>query len=383
MTLLPGFVMTHEHMFYVAGSGRYNTNSSSFPPLYLAGGATTIRTAGSMEPYTDLNLRALIEAGQLAGPRMDVTGPYLEGEGLPIPGVHGAEGPEEIRAMVRYWADTGVTSFKVYNLLTRAMLEAAVEEAHARGLRVTGHLCSITYAEAADLGIDHLEHGFLAATDWVEGKEPDRCPSGGATASYAGLDLDGPGFRGLVDHLVERDVALTSTLTVFETLTPGRPRAPDGALDALVPPLREAYLTRWERIQGSESPWSEVFPKAMAMEKAFHDAGGLLTVGTDPTGYGGVVAGYANLRALELLVEAGFTFPEAIQVATLNGARALGMDDQAGTVEVGKRADLVLVRGDPGRDPATIRAVELVFKDGVGYDSRALFASVKGTVGLR
>jgi enamidase len=332
-----------------------------------------------MEPYTDLNLRARIEAGQLPGPRMDVTGPYLEGEGLPIPGVHGASGPDEVRSMVRYWADTGVTSFKVYNLLTRAMLEAAVEEAHARGLRVTGHLCSITYREAADIGIDHLEHGFLAATDWVEGKEPDRCPEG-ATASYQRLDLDGEAFTGLVAHLVERGVALTSTLTVFETLTPGRPRAPDGALDALVPPLREAYLTRWERIQEAESPWSEVFPKAMAMEKAFHDAGGLLTVGTDPTGYGGVVAGYANVRAIELLVEAGFSFPEAIQVAALNGARALGMDDEIGSVEVGKRADLVLVRGDPTRDLA---AIELVFKDGVGYDSRALFASVKGTVGLR
>ncbi len=385
-TLMPGFVMTHEHLFYVSGDGRYNTNSSSFPPLYLAGGATTIRTAGSMEPYTDLKLRDLIDAGQRVGPRMDVTGPYLEGEGLPIVSVHGAADADEIRDMVRYWADAGVTSFKVYNLLSRDMLRAAVEEAHARGLRVTGHLCSITYREAADLGIDQLEHGFLAATDWVPDKEPDRCPAGGAaTQSYAALDLDSPAFRDLVQHLVERGVAMTSTLTVFETFTPGRPEAPQGALDALLPQLRDAYVQRWEQVQqqGSSSPWSTVFAKGMAMEKAFHDAGGLLTVGTDPTGYGGVVAGYSNLRAIELLVEEGYDFAEAIRIATLNGAKALGRDDELGTVESGKRADLVLVRGNPVTDVSAIEQVELVFKDGVGYDSAKLFASVKGTVGLR
>jgi imidazolonepropionase-like amidohydrolase len=119
------------------------------------------------------------------------------------------------------------------------------------------------------------------------------------------------------------------------------------------------------------------------MEKMFFKAGGLLLVGTDPTGYGGVVAGYANFRALELLVEAGLTPLEAIQVATLNGAKYLEKEDELGTIEVGKTADLVVVSGDPSSKIRDVRRVQIVFKDGIGYDSKKLFDSVKGTVGYR
>ena len=105
------------------------------------------------------------------------------------------------------------------------------------------------------------------------------------------------------------------------------------------------------------------------MEKAFYDAGGHLIVGTDPTGAGDVVPGYANQRALQLLMEMGLRVEQAIEVATRNGARYLQLDGDLGTVEVGKRADLVLMRGDPGADPEAFRRMVTVFKDGVGYDS--------------
>ena len=121
----------------------------------------------------------------------------------------------------------------------------------------------------------------------------------------------------------------------------------------------------------------------MAFEKAFADAGGLLVAGTDPTGYGGVIAGYANQRQVELLVEAGFTPERAISIASLNGARYLGIDGNTGTVEPGKAADLLVVSGDLAADVSAIRRPVVVFKDGVGWDSARLFASVKGTVGVR
>ncbi len=121
----------------------------------------------------------------------------------------------------------------------------------------------------------------------------------------------------------------------------------------------------------------------MAFEKAFADAGGLLVAGTDPTGYGGVVADYANQRMVELLVEARFSVEEAISISTLNGARYLGIDGTTGTVAAGKVADLLLVRGDLSRDVSAIRSPEIAFKAGVGYDSARLFASVRGTVGIR
>ncbi|KPK80418.1 MAG: amidohydrolase [Gemmatimonas sp. SM23_52] len=384
-SVLPGFVMLHEHMFYPAGRRAYNQQSYSFPRLYLAGGATTIRTAGSMVPYADLNLKRAIDAGEIPGPRMDVTSPYLNGPGLPILNVKALRGPDDARRMVTYWADEGVTSFKVYMQISRAELAAVIEEAHKRGTKVTGHLCSVTYWEAAELGIDNLEHGFFASTDFVDDKREDECPSGNAAIqSLLELEPDGPEFKALLHGLIEHGVALTSTLPVFETYTPGRPPVDDRVLDAMLPEARDQYLRTHARIAiQADSPWSRLFPKLMQLERAFALAGGLLVVGTDPTGYGGVVAGYSNLRAVELLVEAGFSPVEAISIATLNGARYLEMDDRLGTISVGKLADLVVVRGDPTTNIHDIENVELVFKDGIGYDSESLLASVVGTVGLR
>jgi imidazolonepropionase-like amidohydrolase len=381
-TLMPGLVMVHEHMFYPSGRARYNTNQFSFPPLYLAGGATTIRTGGSLDPYTDLTIREQVEVGNLPGPHMDVTGPYLEGPGGFVWAFPKLATPEQARAHVNFWADLGVTSFKAYNLIDRATLGAAIETAHARGIKVTGHLCSITYREAADLGIDNLEHGFFAATDWVPDKRPDECPRG-AGQSYLDLDLESAAFTDLVAHLIEHDVALTSTLTVVERRAPGREPPPPGAREAMLPQLRERVMAGLERADAEDNVAGRLLAKYMAMEKAFYDAGGTLLVGTDPTGGGDVVPGYANQRAVQLLMELGLTVEQAIEVATKNGATYLGQDDEIGTVEAGKRADLVLMRGDPGADPEALRRMVTVFKDGVGYDSSALFSSVKGWVGVR
>lgn len=380
-TVTPGFVMLHEHMFYPSGPGRYNTNQFSFPPLYLAGGTTTIRTGGSLDPYTDLSVRAEVEAGRHPGPDMDVTGPYLEGPTGFLWAFPKLATPEEARAHVNFWADRGATSFKAYNVIDRATLGAAIDAAHARGIKVTGHLCSITYREAADLGIDNLEHGFFAATDWVADKLPDECPRG-ADQSYLDLDLESAAFTDLVDHLIAQDVALTSTLTVVERRAPGRDAPPPGAQEAMLPQLRDRVMERLER-SSAGGRGGELLAKYMAMEKAFYDAGGTLVVGTDPTGGGDVVPGYANQRAVQLLMELGLTVEQAIEVATLNGARYLERDDEIGTVEVGKRADLVMMLGDPGADPEALRQMTLVFKQGVGYDSQRLFDSVSGWVGVR
>ena len=120
-----------------------------------------------------------------------------------------------------------------------------------------------------------------------------------------------------------------------------------------------------------------------ALEREFVRLGGLLVAGTDPTGYGGCLAGYGNWRAIELLVEAGLTPLEAIQVATSNGAKLLKIDAQTGSIEAGKAADLIIASGDPSKNISDLRKVEIVFKDGTGYDSKKLFDSVKGLVGIQ
>lgn len=382
--VLPGFVMLHEHLFYPAGGGTYNQMEYSFPRLYLAGGATTIRTGGSRDPYGDLNVKRAIDAGHMPGPTIYVTGPYLNGPGLPINFVHVLADSAEARRMVAYWADAGATSFKAYMQISRDELRAVIDEAHRRGLTVTGHLCSVTYREAADLGIDDLEHGLMASTDFVPDKHPDQCPSGEQrNRSLLALDPNGPEARRLIQHLVEHHVALTSTLPVFETSVPGRPVAPAGALDAMSPQARDQYLRAWARAQSAGPEVVERFAHAMAFERAFAEAGGLLVAGTDPTGFGGVVAGYANQREVELLVEAGFSPEEAIQVATLNGARLLGIEDRVGTVAAGMAADLVVVDGNPAERIQDIRNVEIVFKGEVGYDPARLIADAQGWVGVR
>jgi len=384
-TVMPGYVMLHEHLFYPSGGGAiYNEQVYSFPRLYLAGGVTTMRTAGNMAGYADLNLRKSIDAGTMLGPTIDVTAPYLEGPGLPIPQVKALRDAADARKMVNYWADEGATSFKAYMHITRAELGAAAQEAHKRGLKITGHLCSVTFREAASLGIDDLEHGFVVASDFVPDKKPDECPAGNAVQrSIATLDVNGAGVRDRIAQLVRRRVAITSTLTIFETFVASQPSAPAKALDALLPEARRQYeQTRATLAKSTDTTWSILLRKEMQLEKMFVEAGGLLVVGTDPTGFGGVVAGYSNQRALELLVQGGFTPLDAVKIATLNGAKYLGRDAKIGTIAAGKQADLIVVRGDPSQRIDDVENVELVFKKGVGYDSPKIFESVKGQVGL-
>src|SRR5216683_1193355 len=286
-SVIPGLVMVHEHLYYPTGPGVYGQLGLSFVRLYLAGGVTTMRTGGNVNGFMDLKLKQLIEEGQQPGPAIDATAPYLNGPSTFLQ-MHDMKGAEDARKQVAYWADMGASSFKAYMQITRDELRASIDEAHKRGLKITGHLCSVTYAEAADLGIDNLEHGFLASTDFVADKQPDVCP--GQTASQrtiAALDENGEPFKALVKKLVEKKVALTSTLTVFETFTPGRPMPP--GLEVLLPELKQQFEQNYQRTaQNEQSIYKSLFPKALALERAFARAGGMLIAGTDPTGGGGV-----------------------------------------------------------------------------------------------
>lgn len=395
-TVMPGIVGMHNHLFYMS---RPNFKSDwsweppilvpqmtfSAPRLYLAGGVTTMRTTGSVETYADLNLKRDIELGKLPGPHIDVTGPYLEGKGSFAVQLHELTGPDDARRMVNYWADQGVTSFKAYMNITRAELKAAIEEAHKRGIKVTGHLCSVTYKEAAELGIDDLEHGFFVNTQLDPGKKPDVCTESEGTDTMEHMDPNSPEAKDLIDTLVKHHVAITSTLPVFESGgVPGRPPLRQPMLDVMTPEAREAYLYERERpasLPPSKTDWPALFKRDMELERAFVAAGGLLLAGPDPTGNGGVLPGFGDQREIELLVEAGFSPVEAIRVATLNGAIFMGKQDQIGSIAAGKNADLVVVKGDPSKQINDVENVEIVFKDGFGYDSQKLLDSVRGRYG--
>ena len=379
-SLLPGFVLMHEHMYYADYSADFSylhvkELPYTFPKLYLACGATMIRTAGSVEPYSDLNLKRDIDQGKILGPEMDVTAPYLEGKGSIFPGMHELSGPAEAKAFVDFWASQGCTSFKGYMFVNKPTLKAAIDEAHARGLKVTGHLCAVTYREAAEMGIDQLEHGFSVSTDFVPDKKENACPLFAAPIASA----DSPKVKDLIRLLVDKRVTVTSTLAVIFNMTTLDTTIRPEVLEAMSPDTRNMFLNVYNKMRSPSG--NKAMLEEMKMEKMFSDAGGLLTVGTDPTGDGATLAGYGSQQSIELLTNAGFSPIEAIRIATYNGAKALGLQDKIGSIEVGKAADLVVIDGNIAQDIRNIRKIIWVFKHWVGFNSQKIFNSVKGEVG--
>ena len=383
-TVIPGIVGMHDHLFYTAAGGRAAQMSFTGPRLYLGSGVTTIRTTGGRAPYAEINTKESIDSGKTPGPRVHLTAPYITG------GAGGSAGsmaeitsPEAARRFVAYWAEEGATWIKAYTDIRRAELKAAIDEAHKRGMKVTGHLCSVSFREAVELGIDNLEHGLLTATDFDPQKKVDACPSN-STARVGVASMTSDTAKSTIKAMVDKGVGMTSTLAVFEPFFANRPTKDERTLEAMSPEVREAYLTMRTRIDTAKgSPMTaDVLKNAMAFERAFAQAGGRLAAGVDPTGFGGALPGFGDRRNYELLVEAGFTPAQTVQIMTANGAKILGVYDKLGSVEKGKLADLVVLQGDLAGDPAVIRKVSTVFKDGVGYDSAKLIAAVKGRVGI-
>jgi len=247
-------------------------------------------------------------------------------------------------------------------------------------------LCSVTYPEAAALGIDDLEHGFFVNTQLDPGKQLDKCPSTAGTPTLIAMKPGSPAANALIKLLVDGHVAVTSTLPVFEqSLALHAPLNPK-AMAVLTPQAKESYLyLRNLAASRGASPRGQAFAEAyrndLGLERQFVAAGGLLLAGPDPTGNGGVIPGFGDQRELELLVEAGFTPLEAIRIGTLNGATYLGLADRIGSIAPGKNADLFIVKGNPAAKIADVENVIVVFKDGVGYESAKLLQSVKGRYG--
>lgn len=385
-TVLPGQVALHEHTYFAtidAGSGgveRLTPMNRSGPLLYLAYGVTTAMTAGTPYPYQELNLKRAVDAGDIPGPRFLTTGIYLTGRSR-NPMFRSTTTPEEVRRVIAYWASEGATWIKFHTATTRELLKAGIEEAHARGLRVTGHLCAVTFTEASALGIDLLQHGLITNSEYVPGKEPDRCPPENQRAQ-ADVDVSSPAVLQSIRTLVAARTPVASTLGAYETFIPGRLTLDARVLEPLEPEERKNVETVQKGLGGRD--WAlppRMLTKMMEWERAFVAAGGLLGSGSDPWGTGNM-PGVGNLRNYELLVEAGFTPEQATQIMTLNGARIIGEEQQLGSVTPGKTADLFVVEGDPVRTPADIYKVETVFRGGIGYDAARLRRAAAGLVGL-
>ena len=383
-TVMPGIVGMHNHTFYTT-SRRSVQMGYTAQRLYLGTGVTTVRTTGNHTPYNELNMAQAIADGEQPGPDVIASGPYLTG-GSGSGSMNRVSTAEEARRVVRYWASEGVTWFKAYTLISREALGAAIDEAHKLGVKVTAHLCSVSFREATALGIDNVEHGLFANTDYYEGKVPDECPDD-YRIPLADVDPQGEDAQQTFREMIDAGVAMTSTLAVYEMYVPNRPPLEDRWLKYLSPEtqseVRATHAYHQEIGQDPGYAFSEkLLQTAMAYERAFVAAGGLLAAGVDPTGVGMAPPGLGDQRNFLLLREAGFSTEEVVQIMTLNGAKILEMEDRIGSVEAGKQADLVVLEGDLTNTDQVIYNVRHVFKEGVGFNPALLMQDAEGRVGL-
>ena len=381
-TIIPGLVGLHEHTYF-GGVRRMTQMSTSAPLLYLAFGVTTAMTAGSMFPYQERAMKRAVDLGRTPGPNFLITGPYLDGASTQSVNARALESPAEARRVINYWADEGATWVKVQGRISRAMLGHVIRAAHARGVKVTGHLCSVTFAEASALGIDALQHGFITASDYVPGKVPDECPAGNMRIQSE-IDVGRPDVQASIRQLGKSGTAVVSTLAVYESFSPERFQLDTAAMAMLDPEVRTEVERNHAALgkDGGLTVSPTLLRNMMRWERDFVASGGLLGAGSDPWGTG-FLPGFGNIRNYEMLREAGFSAGEAVRILTLNGATILGLAREVGAVTPGRRADLVVVRGDPAANARDLYQVTTVFRGGVGYDAGRLRAAARGLVGVR
>lgn len=310
-TVLPGLVGMHEHLFMPAPNPSQKhlliEQGTLFPLMYLAAGVTTIRTAGSIAPERDLAVKQGIDQGTAVGPDMFLTAPYLEGEPATFPEMHSLANADEARRSVDKWADRGMTSFKAYTNITADELQDAVKAAHSHRLKITGHLCSVGFRGAADLGIDNLEHGVLTDTEFYSKKRANVCPDFRFYLSEYNtrLVIDSTAVQDVIRYLISHHVAITSTLAVIESeFSTSRPKEDlQRASDAMTWKAWRAARQRVEMVPHSRV--DHLLAKEMEFERDFVKMGGTLLAGCDPTGDGSTLAGFGDQREVELLTDAG------------------------------------------------------------------------------
>lgn len=405
-SLLPGWVSTHEHLMFAMGWGDDEGLAYAFQPAHakiqLAFGITSLRTTASIKRNAEkeLALKRAIENGSEIGPDYDLTSPVISGpHGSNYERWHNfdvADTPEKARSLARQFSAQGFTSYKVHHTISRASLGALIDEAHKLGHRVTGHLCSVSYREAADLGIDSFAHPFWLARDFAPDRKPDVCdrdslpisiklgdlfvPSRDMKMSYASavenyeamarMGVDHPEIKGLFQHLIKKDISMSWTIAPLAN----RP-VPD-YVEALFDDQARTIVQSYEDLHGEKF---HLNVRTQPIEVGFWRAGGRLTLGTDVSVT--LPTGYSHLMLIEGIVNQGIPPLEVIKIATLNGAEDLGVADDRGSIAVGKRADLIVINGDPSTNISDIQKVELVFKKGIGYDSMAILKASEGTIG--
>lgn len=368
--LLPGFIDVHAHARDTAVIG-----------ALLAAGVTAIRNPSS-STRDGVDYRKATNGGVIRGPRILAAGPVIDAPPGHWPGSVLVATEEEARAAVRDQTERGAEFIQLYSRLPPALVAAAVDEADELGLPVVGDLVLTSWTEAARAGIDHLSHVVSRSPDLLppEAREPFlRDVSEGRAHPYArwleALDVDGPQVDEMVGALLSRDVSVDPTLAATESVLFCTDPKYAAELAAYVQDTTRASGSGLDGAESCEAEnWPEdfleraraVWPKALELVRLLHEQGVRLAAGSRAP-FGRFPAGASFHRELELLSEAGIPNREVLRIATANGAVALGILHEAGTIELGKRADMVLLGGDPLRDIRNTRDISWVMLDAKLY----------------
>ena len=372
--ILPGIFDLHAHYNMTLNEIRREETEVT-PVIYLANGVTSTFPAGAFDPMAMLECRARIDRGEQPGPRIFNSGPYF---GPARPGWDPDMPLEQIRAEVDRWAELGVAGFKAKRI-SAPHLQALIDRAHRHGLTVTAHLDSgyndtVNPRDAIHMGIDRVEH-FLGG-DAISADKP-------AYDSLVDVRPDTPEFKRIAELFVRHGVFFDPTLTaygyygdrgeVFEQWSDER--------SYFTPYTRELTKERRQRIE----QFGRIYETKLRTIKAFYDLGGadLIVLGTDHASVGEYLAGFSAHRELHAIVLAGIPEAVALRIATINGARALNVGDRLGSIEVGKWADLIVIRGNPLEDIRNTRRVRIVIKGGEVYEPQALLEPLLGKLGPR
>jgi imidazolonepropionase-like amidohydrolase/predicted esterase len=371
--VMPGLIDTHAHVtilrFHTQDDGttrseyRRDLSERTLRQL-LAHGVTTVRNP-SAPAEAGAALRDDVARGRTVGPRILTSGEHLNDSRLT---------EEELRAEVRRQAAAGVDMIKVYSGLHPAQVAAVIGEAHGLGLPVVGHLHRTTWTEAARFGIDAITHGSPWSPAYLP---PERRAEYGEIRDFMHarlfwletVDLDGPEIAEMIRELADRRIPVDPTLITYHTKFFGDdPRWTEHPELALVPELAEewgaggTWVSHWTPADFTRA--RALWPRVEALIRRFHEGGVLLSVGSDlPQPW--TIPGLSVHQEMELLMQAGIPPGEVLRQATRNGAEALGLLDTIGTVEVGKRADLLVLSADPTVDIRHTRSIEAVIQGGV------------------
>ena len=384
--VMPGLVDMHYHV--TTGAMRYRRDSAGrldstydrrvaerLLRVALAHGITTIRDPGASPLDAAIALREAVDSGRVLGPRTLTAGPIISDPRL---------SPERLREEIGTQADAGVDFIKLYAGIGPDLLRLAVDEAHARRLRVIGHLQSTSWTEAALAGIDFVTHGGNWHEAYVVRSRRAAFEKLGGTmrariAWLEWLDLEGPAVDSMISALREHRVSVDPTLVAYHTKFWWRDSIYQRDPDVAVVP---EVLENWRVLGMHTSDWTAkefdrvqaAWPKMLALVARMQREGVRLTTGSDLASPW-VIPGVALHQELALLVSAGIPPADVLRMATRNGAEALGLLGETGTIEPGKRADLVVLEADPLRDIRSSRRIRYVILGGKIFRPEELLAA--------